>query len=94
MYALLCERCKTTVYVGETEISVRKRVSEHMRDVRKQAEKPIVRHLSGHKVDNIHFVVFQCLARGGRAYRQLVEEKWIIRMGTKTPFRCNVHLNF
>ena len=65
-----------------------------MRGVKNQTEKPIVRHLRGHNVDNMHFVVLQSLGREGRAYRQLVEEKWIIRLGTKTPFRCNVHLNF
>ena len=53
-----------------------------------------MRHFSGHKVDDMHFVVLQSLGREGRAYRQLVEEKWIIRLGTKTPFGCNVQLNF
>ena len=42
-----------------------------MRDVKNQAEKPIMRHFSGHKVDDIHFVVLQSLGREGSAYRQL-----------------------
>ena len=83
-----------TVYDGETERSVKERVSEHMRDIKNQAEKPIMRHFSCHKVDDMRFVVLQSLGREGRAYRQLVEEKLIIRLGTKTPFGCNVQLNF
>ena len=94
VYALLCDRCKMTVYVGETERSVKERVSEHMRGIKNQAEMPIMRHYSGHKVDDMHCVVLQSLGRKDRAYRQLVEEKWIIRLGTKTQFGCNVQLNF
>ena len=58
VYALLCDRCKMKVYVGETERSVKERVCEHMRDIKNQAEKPIMRHFSGHKVADMHFVVF------------------------------------
>ena len=53
-----------------------------------------MRHFSGHRVDDMHVVVLQSLGREGRAYRQLVEEKRIIRLGTKAPFGCNVQLNF
>ena len=94
VYALLCDKCKMAVYVGGTERSVKERVSEHKKDIKNQAEKPIMIHFSGHKVDDMHFMVLQSLGRERRAYRQLVEEKWIIRPGTKTPFGCNVQLNF
>ena len=60
-------------------------ISEHMRDIKNQAEKPIMRHCSGHKVDDMHVSVLQSLGREDKAYRQLVEEKWSIRLGTKTP---------
>ena len=73
---------------------MKERVIEHMRDVKNQAAKPIMRHFSGHKVDDMHFVVLQSFGREGRAYRQLVEEKWIIRLRTKTQLGSNVHLNF
>ena len=63
VYVLLCDRCKMTVYAGESERSVKEQVSEHMRDVKNQAEKPIMRHFSGHKVDDIHFVVLQSFGR-------------------------------
>ena len=53
----MCDRCKMTVYVGETERSLKERVSEHMRDVKNQAEKPIMRHFNGHKVYGMHYVV-------------------------------------
>ena len=38
-----------------------------MRDIKNQAEKPIMRHFSGHKVDDMHFVVLQSLGREDRA---------------------------
>ena len=59
VHALLCDRCKMPVYVGETERSVKEQISEHMRDIKNKTEKPIMRHFSGHKVDKIHFVVLQ-----------------------------------
>ena len=52
---------------------MKERDSEHRRDVKNQAENPIMRHFSGHKVDDIHFVVLQGLGREGLTYRQLVE---------------------
>ena len=94
MYALLCEPCRKTVYVGETERSVKERIGEHLRDVKNQTEKLIMRHFSGHTVKDVRFVVLQCLGKEGRAYRKLVEEKWIVRLGTKIPAGCNVQLSF
>ena len=93
VYALLCEPCRKTVYVGETKRSAKERIGEHLRDVKNQTEKPIMRHFSGHTVD-VRFVVLQCLGWEGRAYRQLVEEKWIVRLGTKIPSGYNVQLSF
>ena len=94
VYALLCEPCRKTVYVGETERSVKERIGEHLRDVMNQTEKTIMRHFSGHTVEDVRFVVLQCLGKEGIAYKQLVEEKWIVRMGTKIPSGCNVQLSF
>ena len=54
-----------TVYVGETERSVKERISEHMRDVKNLAEKPTMGHFSGHNVDDMRFVVLQSLGREG-----------------------------
>ena len=45
---LLCRQCEKTIYVGETGRSVTERISEHLRDVKNQAEKPIMRHFKGH----------------------------------------------
>ena len=92
VYALLSEPYRKTVYVGETERSVKERIGEHRRDVKNQTENPSMRHFSGHTVEDVRFVVLQCLGKEGRAYRQLVEKKWIVRQGTKTvPSGCNVH---
>ena len=34
---------------------MKEKVSEDMMDVKNQAEKPIMRHFSGHKVEDMHF---------------------------------------
>ena len=34
VYALICSKCTTTVYVGETERTVKERFLEHRRDVK------------------------------------------------------------
>ena len=86
--------CRKTVYVGETERSVKERIGKHLRDVKNQTEKTIMRHFRGHTVEDVRFKVLQYLGKEGRAYRQLVEEKWIVRPGTKIPSRCNVQLSF
>ena len=65
IHALLCDICKVTIFVRETERSVKERVSEHMRDVKNLAEKPIMKHFSGHNADDMCFVVLQSLGRGG-----------------------------
>ena len=94
VYALLCEPCQKTVYVGETERPVKERIGEQMRDIKVQAEKPIMWHFSRQSVDYVRFVVLKCLGKEGKTYRQLIEEKWIVRLGTKVPTGCNVQMGF
>ncbi|XP_053394116.1 uncharacterized protein LOC123523838 [Mercenaria mercenaria] len=79
-----------TVYVGETERSLKERTEEHLRDVRQQADKPIMRHFGGHTAEDVKVAVLQKVFNEGRIYRQMVEEEWIKRLGTKTPQGCNV----
>ncbi|XP_053394169.1 uncharacterized protein LOC128555550 [Mercenaria mercenaria] len=93
IYALVCSRCDMTVYVGETERSLKERTEEHLRDVRQQADKPIMRHFGGHTAEDVKVAVLQKVFNEGRIYRQMVEEEWIKRLGTKTPQGCNVKLN-
>ena len=51
----------------KTERSVKEQISEHMRDVKNQAGKPIMIHFSDHKVDDMQF--WSC--------RAWVERTWL-----------------
>lgn len=93
VYALICSRCNKTVYVGETERSLKERTEEHLRDVRQQADKPIMRHFEGHSEEHVRVAVVQKVFQEGRIYRQLAEEQWIMRLKTKVPQGCNIKLN-
>jgi len=93
VYALMCSKCDATVYVGETERSLKERTNEHLRDVRQQVEKPIMKHFKGHTEDNLMVTILQRMYKEGRIYRQLIEEEWIRKLGTKAPHGCNIKLN-
>ena len=93
VYALICCKCDKTVYVGETERMLKERIDEHLRDVRQQAEKPIMRHFEGHKEEHVKVTILQRMFREGRIHRQLAEEQWIVKLKTKMPQGCNVNLN-
>ena len=92
-YALICCKCDKTVYVGETERTLKERTDEHLRDVRQQAEKPIMRHFEGHKEEQLRVTILQRMFQEGRIYRQLAEEQWTIKLKTKIPQGCNFKLN-
>ena len=49
VYTLICNRCAKTVYVGETERTLKERTTEHRRDIKLKKEKPIMRHFRDHK---------------------------------------------
>ena len=55
IYGILCEKCKSIVYVGETERSLKERIDEHVRDVRQGSEQPINKHFGNarHTEDNV-----------------------------------------
>ena len=93
VYALICCKCDKTVYVCETERMLKERIEKHLRDVRQQAEKPIMRHFEGHKEEHVKVTILQRMFREGRIYRQLAEEQWIVKLKTKMPQGCNVKLN-
>ena len=67
-------RCKSTVYVGETERELRERMSEHLRDVRRQKEKNTkYRFNEEHTQNDVAFVVLKKLYSADRIERQLRE---------------------
>ena len=71
----------------------RARLKACLRDVRQQAEKPIMRHFEGHKEEQLRVTILQRMFQEGRIYRQLAEEQWIMKLKTKIPQGCNVKLN-
>ena len=79
--------------VRKTERSVKEQISEHMRDVKNQAVKPIMRYFNGHKVDDMHF--WSCIA--------WVESTWLTgigrremkyKAGNKDPIRVQCKIKF
>ena len=59
---------------------LKERIDEHLRDVRQQAEKPIMRHFECHKEEDVKVTILQRMFREGRIYRQLAEEQWIVKL--------------
>ena len=93
VYALACHRCDRTVYVGETERTLKARITEHLRDVRLEKEKPINKHFCGHSEDDVRVAVMKRMPDDSKAHRLLWEERYIRLLGTMVPMGCNVKTN-
>ena len=93
VYTLICCKCDKTVYVGETERTLKERIDEHFWGIRHQGEKPIMRHFEGHKEEQFRVTILQRTFQEGRIYRQLAEKQWIMIQKTKIPQGRNVKLN-
>ena len=57
IYALICNRCAKTVYVGETERTLKERTTEHKRDIKFQKDKPIMRHFRNHEEKDLSVAI-------------------------------------
>ena len=57
IYALICSRCAKTVYVGETEQTLKERTTEHRRDIKYQKDKPIMRHVRDHEEKDLSVAI-------------------------------------
>jgi len=92
VYAILCKRCSTVVYVGETERQLHERMKEHLRDVRLGKDKPINSHFfkQNHSSTDLIFTVLKKMFHAERVERQLHESVWIKKLQTAQPFGCNV----
>ena len=67
---------------GKLKETVKERVTEHLRTVRMQEEKPIIRHFRGHGEIDVGVVVLQRMGNRQRLERLIVEECWINKLGT------------
>ncbi|XP_056407822.1 uncharacterized protein LOC130303807 [Hyla sarda] len=89
-------------YVGKTMREVRRRILEHMSDIRHKREKPLSLHMLRHHADtpfNLDFQVIEVLKpdiRGGDLDKRLLqaETRWIYRLKTITPYGLNDQLSF
>ena len=93
IYGIKCTKCDRAIYVGETERTLKERISEHLRDIKNSNEKPINSHFENHNVKDIEYAVLQKLGHNGRAMRLLVEDIWIRKLNTLAPCGCNVQRN-
>ena len=49
------------IYVGETRRSMKERINKHLRDVKPQAEKPVMRRFKGYRVEDVTFAALQSI---------------------------------
>ena len=73
VYAIICTKCWSTVYVGETERELGERMTEHLRDVRLRKDKPINFHFGekGHTQHDLAFTVLEKVYADERIETQL-----------------------
>ena len=92
VYAILCTKCQSTIYVGETERELQARVTEHLRDIRLRKDKPINAHFGkhGHIYRDVAVAVMEKCFGAERIERQIREGLWIKRLETVYPGGCNV----
>ena len=92
VYAIICTKCRSTVYVCETERELRERMTEHLRDVRLRKDKPINFHFGekGRTQHDMAFTVLEKVYAAERIERQLREGLWIKKLSTVRPGGCNV----
>ena len=94
VYALLCNKCQTTIYVGETSRSIKERLSEHRRDVRAQNGKPICRHFDYlHDCEDVRISVLKTMPDRSLQHRLICEKHYINKLQTMTPSGCNIKIN-
>ena len=89
VYTIICNKCRSTVYVEETERELQNRMTEHLRDVQLRKDKPINFHfgIKGHTQNDMAFAVLErCMEARG----QLKEGIWIKKLSTVRPHGCNV----
>lgn len=89
-------------YIGKTSREFRRRIGEHIRDIRLKNDKPIARHMRHFHPDNtldIHFIGIDIVRRPERRGNWDVlilqrEMEWIFRLDTVHPKGLNENINF
>ena len=89
IYSIRCSRCNL-FYIGETGRRLGDRITEHLRDIRLDNDKPIARHFNSgnHSLaHDLHVCVLrQC---GSTTSRKSMERRLIVNLGTLNPHGLN-----
>ena len=93
IYALVCNQCAKTVYVGETEQMLKERTTEHRRDIKFQKDKPIMQLFWDHEEKDLSVAILTRKRGENKIFRLICEENWIKTLETAFPCRCNVKIN-
>ena len=67
--------CEKTVYVEETEQTLKERTIEHKRDLKFQKGKPIMRHFRNHEEKYLSVAILTRTTGENKIYRLIREEK-------------------
>ncbi len=80
----------STLYVGETQNSLRHRFNQHLSDIRGHKDTPIAHHFS-HSISNIRATVIQFFLPNSISdrIRKDKESMWIHKLGTQIPKGLN-----
>ena len=87
IYAISCNLCPKTIYIGETSNSIRQRMNGHRSDIKHNRNKPVAEHFNNHKLKNIRLTVIKKV-KGKTKQREVEEQKIILKFD-----RVNKSLN-
>ena len=86
--------CKK-LYIGETGRRLGDRFREHLRDVEKDASKPVARHFNLPNHSKQHMAVCGLsLHRGSTESRKTLEQRFIFQICTLNPHGINERFSF
>ena len=92
VYAIICPKCRSDVYVGETEWELQNGMTGHLREIRLKKDKPINFDFGeqGHTQNDMAFAVVEKMYGVERKERLLREGIWIKKLSTVRPGGSNV----
>jgi len=84
IYAITCNLCPGTIYIGETGNTLRQRMNGHRSDIKARKNKPVANHFnqSNHDICNLKITVLSKLNRRSRQQREIEEQKYIFKFNS------------
>ncbi|MDF8086877.1 GIY-YIG nuclease family protein, partial [Listeria monocytogenes] len=85
IYAIICQQCPSTMYIGQTGQSLRKRINGHKSDVKNyNIHKPVGEHfnLSGHAITDMKVAILKQKNFKSRLQRETAELEFICKLDT------------